>query len=76
MPSEQNDSKSTNIERSLKYISYGIYLQIFLGLGWIALSILPVEELPEFMTHPIAVGSVLIILALNSLVYINRYKKS
>lgn len=74
MPSEQNNSVAG--ERSLKYISYGIYLQIFLGLGWFALAWLPVEKLPKFVVHPATIGGMLVFLAINSLVYMNRYKKS
>ena len=61
-------------DKLLRDISHGIGLQVFVGIGFIALS-LSGQELPEFMVAPRTLGGVLIMLAVNSLSYVERYKK-
>lgn len=65
----------TDQEKRLRNISHGIYLQIFLGVGaWVSGALF--GKLPDVFSSPAANGGLLILLGLNSLVYINKYKKS
>ncbi len=61
-----------NQNKHLKYISHGIYLQIFIGLGFFLPALLDVA-LPEFMASPKTFGGMLVMLGINSLIYINKY---
>lgn len=61
--------------KALKYISHGVYLQMFLGAGFLAISAMGVD-LGPLLNGPKACGMLLIGLGLNSLMYIGRYKKS
>ena len=61
-------------EKALRNISYGIALQIFLGVGFLILAFSGLE-IPEFMVSPRGIGGLLIFLAINSLCYVARYKK-
>jgi hypothetical protein len=61
-------------DRALRNVSYGIGLQVFIGIGFIVPSLLG-QELPEFMVDPRTVGGMLIMFAVNSLSYVARYKK-
>ena len=61
-------------DKHLKYISHGIYLQIFLGIGYIILHEIGVTP-PDFNNDGI-LGGMLVFLGLNSLIYINKYKKA
>lgn len=65
---EPEQAKSST--KTLKYISHGVYLQLFLGAGSLALSAFDIEIGPR------ACGALLIGLGLNSLIYIHRYKRS
>jgi len=62
-------------QKHLKYISHGIYLQMFLGLGYIIISQVEGNP-PAFLVNPVSIGAMLIIFGYNSLIYINKYKKS
>ena len=61
--------------KHLKYIAHGIYLQIFLGLGFLSINFVESEP-PSFITDSKTSGYLLIFLGLNSLIYINKFKKS
>ena len=61
--------------QAIKYISHGIYLQIFLGIILLILREM-LEEYPEFLTQPTTLGGMLILLGINSGIYIQRYKKT
>ncbi len=64
-----------NQNKHLKYISHGIYLQIFIGFGLIVPAFLDLK-LPEFITSPKTLAAMFIGLGIIFLIYINRYKKS
>ena len=64
-----NDTK-----KKLKYLNHGIYLQIFIGIGYLGMS--QVDNHPQFMTSAEGIGGLLIMLALNSLIYTNRGKRN
>ena len=61
--------------KALKYIAHGIYLQLFLGVGFLAISASGFDPGP-LIAGPKTCGVLLIGLGLNSLIYIHRYKKS
>ena len=62
-------------QEALRYIYHGIYLQVFVGLGYF-LSGLSGVDIPDNFNKPTTIGMLIIILSLNSLRYISRYKKS
>ena len=61
--------------KALKYLAHGIYLQLFLGAGMLAISSIDVDT-GRLFSGPFTSGLLLVVLGLNSLVYIHRYKKS
>ena len=61
--------------KALKYIAYGIYLQLFLGAGMLAISAIDVDT-GRLFNGPRVCGALLVGLGANSLIYIRRYKKS
>lgn len=67
-------------EKALKEISHGVYLQLFLGIGSIIYSLttkkVQNEGSSSFMANSELTGYMLIGLGINSLIYINRYKKA
>ncbi|WP_146535169.1 hypothetical protein [Rubripirellula reticaptiva] len=73
----QSDAKPSErlAARSLRYIAHGVYLQIFLGVGFLLLAATGVD-LTRLLAGPHVVGGLLIMLGINSLIYIHRYKKS
>lgn len=60
---------------ALKYLSHGIYLQLFVGIGCLAIAAVGVDTGPLF-DGPKASGALLIGLGLNSLAYVHKYKRS
>ena len=74
-PAASESKPVTSNTLSLKYISYGIYLQLFLGAGLLSISATGVNT-RGLLDGPYACGGLLIGLGLNSLIYVNRYKKS
>lgn len=64
----------TKHDRALRNVSYGMGLQVFIGVGFILFSLVG-QEVPEFMVGPRVTGGLLVMLAVNSLVYVARYKK-
>jgi len=61
--------------RTLKYIAHGIYLQLFIGVGLLAIAAIG-SGVGSLFSGPKTCGALLIGLGLNSLIYIHRYKKS
>ena len=74
-PSPTEIKQTAPSTKTLKYIAHGIYLQLFLGAGMLAISAIDIDTGPLF-NGPQACGALLIGLGLNSLIYIHRYKKS
>ena len=67
--------EETECEKTLRQISHGVYLQFFIGVGFLIVSSLS-DEHSEIFTNPDLLGWMLILLGINSLIYINRYKKA
>jgi hypothetical protein len=74
-PASTEPTRTPPSTKSLKYIAHGIYLQLFLGAGMLGIAAIDIDTGPLF-NGPRACGSLLIVLGLNSLIYIHRYKKS
>lgn len=60
-------------EKALRNVTYSLYLQIFIGIGWIAPTFFGMK-LPNFMSNSTAIAGALILLALNSLLYLGKCK--
>jgi hypothetical protein len=74
-PPTTEPKQTTPNSKTLKYIAHGIYLQLFLGAGMLAISAIDIDTGALF-SGPLACGALLVGLGLNSLIYIHRYKKS
>ncbi len=61
-------------DKALRNVSHAIWLQIFAGAGFIVLSTAEARH-PEFMLKPLAVGGMLIFLGMNSMLYLDKYRK-
>lgn len=73
--SSAETQQATPNAKSLKYIAHGIYLQLLVGAAILATAAFDVA--PELLfSGPKACGVLLIGFAINSLIYIHRYKKS
>ena len=62
-------------KEKLKYMNHGIYLQIFIGITYVAMSQVA-DNVPQFMTNAEGIGGLLIVLAVNSLLYTARSKRN
>ena len=74
-PSAPNAATASKSSSSLKYLAYGIYLQLFIGIGLIAFGAFGLN-MGSLFDGPTAFGCVLIGLGLNSLIYVQRFKQS
>ena len=61
--------------RALRHVYYAIYLQVFLGISILGAAILE-TEIPIPLAEPKVTGCMLIFLALNAVLYLNKYKKA
>lgn len=80
---DPNPYRSTNVnangalasDRALRYLAHGIYLQLFIGVGFLTMSEVG-ANVGSLFAGPKACGALLVGLALNSLIYVHRYKRS
>ncbi len=70
-----NANGAPGSDRALKYLAHGIYLQLFIGVGFLALSAVG-THIGSLFADPKVCGVLLVGLALNSLIYVHRYKRS
>lgn len=70
---ELADSKLAS--KRLRVLPHGIYLQLFLGAGFLVLGMLGSDLPPQFESSAF-VGVLLIGLGINSLIYVQRFKHS
>ena len=74
-PKAVSTAETSKPSPSLKYLAYGVYLQLFLGVGLLAIGGIGVK-MGTLFDGPTASGCILIGLGINSLIYIQRYKRT